>query len=74
MRVGVGMGTLVFKIFRVIRDNERLWKCFRLKETERAQQLNTLLEPKLNPILGESEVLKRTLLDQLTKLEYGCQV
>lgn len=50
-------------------DQERPWKCSRLKKDKETRDLNATHDPRLDCIRRENAV--KTLLEQLTKTGYG---
>ena len=55
------------------KKKERQRECSRLKEAKEMWQLNVIHGPGLDPELGRKQ-LKRTLMGQLTKFEYGLSI
>lgn len=59
----------MFKYINVIKDNERVWKCSKLKEKE-TQQLITIHGPKLDSVLGGKVLLKNNIIGSIHKIGY----
>lgn len=57
-----------------MKDKEKLWKCFPLKEATMTWQLNAIPPSRLNPQLDPRKVFQIALWQQLAKMDFGWYV